>query len=77
MNRDKEKENSDNDKKPESAIFHLKDTHPERGVEADPQQAALKKELDEALKETFPASDPPSASQPTTIGVKKIRKPAA
>lgn len=63
--------------KGDETIFDLEDTHPERAVKPDPEQAKLKKELDKALKQSFPASDPPSASQPTTIGAKKSRRNAA
>jgi hypothetical protein len=48
--------------------FDLKDTHPERKIKTDPAQAELLKELDRGLKDTFPASDPVSVSQPTTAG---------
>ena len=48
--------------------FDLKDTHPERKIKAAPGQAELLKELDRGLKDTFPASDPVSVSQPTTAG---------
>ncbi|MGL5735245.1 MAG: hypothetical protein ACRCYS_10310 [Beijerinckiaceae bacterium] len=63
--------------KGEDSIFDLEDSHPERAVKPDPEQAKFKKELDNALKQSFPASDPPSASQPTTNGAKKTRKKAA
>ena len=54
-----------------TSIFDRKDPHPERAVKADPGQEELKDQLDEALEETFPASDPPSVSQPTTAGARK------
>lgn len=50
------------------SVFDQKDPHPERKVEADPEQEKLKKDLDKALKDTFPASDTPAASQGTTLG---------
>jgi hypothetical protein len=48
--------------------FDLKDPHPERNIKPDPAQAAMQKELDRGLKDSFPASDPVSVSQPTTAG---------
>lgn len=54
--------------------FDLKDTHPERAVKADPGQKAMEKDLEKALKQSFPASDPPAASQPTTAGDAKLKK---
>lgn len=50
------------------SAFDQKDPHPERKVLADPEQDKLKKELDKALRDTFPASDTPSVSQPSTLG---------
>ena len=55
----------------EPSIFDRKDPHPERAVKPDPEQQKLKAELEKGLKDTFPASDPVSVSQPTTIGKKK------
>lgn len=55
-------------KRADNSIFERKDPHPERAVEPDPEQVALQETLDEALKETFPASDPASASQPSKPG---------
>ena len=34
---------------------------------ADPRQRKLDKQLDEALAETFPASDPPAITEPLTL----------
>jgi hypothetical protein len=48
--------------------FDLKDTHPEKSVVPDPQQAEMHKQLERGLKDTFPASDPVAVSQPTTTG---------
>lgn len=48
--------------------FDLKDSHPENDVVPDPQQAELHKKLERGLKDSFPASDPVSVSQPTTTG---------
>ncbi|MCA0401861.1 MAG: hypothetical protein LCH38_13715 [Proteobacteria bacterium] len=56
------------------SVFDLKDTHPEKHVVPDPEQAALKSKLEKALKETFPASDTVSVLQPTTIGPKKQKR---
>lgn len=53
------------------SVFDLKDPHPERKVVPDPEQAEIKAELERSLKQTFPASDPVSVSQPTTIGAKR------
>ncbi|MBK9082573.1 MAG: hypothetical protein IPL88_11110 [Rhizobiales bacterium] len=53
------------------SIFDRKDPHPERRIRTDPAQKRLLKALDEGLTETFPASDPPSVSQPTTPGARK------
>lgn len=61
----------------EQSVFDRKDPHPEWAVTADPDQKHLKAELDKALKQSFPASDPPAASQPTTVGRKKRAKKAA
>lgn len=55
-------------KRADYSIFGRKDPHPERAIESDPEQVALQETLDEALKETFPASDPASASQPSKPG---------
>ncbi|MEZ5842437.1 MAG: hypothetical protein R3D27_01725 [Hyphomicrobiaceae bacterium] len=52
--------------KDKPSVFDRKDPHPERKVRPDPDQAAHDAELDEGLRDTFPASDPPSTSQPTT-----------
>lgn len=54
--------------KADPSVFNRKDPHPERRIDADPDQDKLKTELDKALKDTFPASDTPSASQPSTLG---------
>ncbi len=48
--------------------FDLVDTHPENDVVADPQQIQIKMQLEKALKDSFPASDPVSVSQPITAG---------
>ncbi len=48
------------------SVFDLEDTHPEQAVVPDPEQEQLKKDLDRGLKDSFPASDPPAVSQPTT-----------
>lgn len=62
-----------NSRKKVKSVFDLKDTHPERNVVPDPEQAVMKRELERTLKETFPASDPVSVSQPMTIGAKAGR----
>ncbi|MGL4812138.1 MAG: hypothetical protein ACRCXM_10195 [Beijerinckiaceae bacterium] len=46
------------------APWDRKDPHPEKSVTPDPEQRAASKALDVALKETFPASDPPAVTQP-------------
>lgn len=48
--------------------FDLVDTHPENKVVRDPQQAEMQRQLDTALKDSFPASDAISISQPITAG---------
>jgi hypothetical protein len=58
---------------PGESIFDKKDPHPEHAVEPDPEQEKLKKELDKSLKDSFPASDPPSVSQPTVATGEKTR----
>lgn len=50
---------------PGESVFDLVDTHPEHAVVPDPEQEQLKAGLDKGLKDSFPASDPPAASQPT------------
>jgi hypothetical protein len=52
----------------EISPFDLVDTHPEHDVVADPDQIQIKLQLDKALKDSFPASDPVSVSQPITAG---------
>lgn len=52
----------------EVSPFDLVDTHPEDDVVPDPAQAEVQKQLDKALKDSFPASDPVSALQPITAG---------
>ena len=52
----------------EVSPFDLVDTHPEDDVVPDPRQAAVEKQLDKALKDSFPASDPVSVLQPVTAG---------
>ncbi|ACI92444.1 conserved hypothetical protein [Afipia carboxidovorans OM5] len=42
------------------------DKHAESAKEAARKDRRAKKELDEGLKDTFPASDPVSVTQPTT-----------
>lgn len=64
----KEKDKDDGAEKIVDSPFDLKDTHPERKIKTDPDQAELLKELDRGLKDSFPASDPVSVSQPTTAG---------
>lgn len=54
--------------------FTRKFTHPERKIKTDPEQLALQKQLDKELKESFPASDPPSVSQSVTAGAAEDRK---
>jgi hypothetical protein len=58
------------DKLPRGEVspFDLVDTHPEDDVVPDPRQATVEKQLDKALKDSFPASDPVSALQPITAG---------
>lgn len=58
----------------DTSVFGRKDTHPEHAVKTDPAQTALLKALDAQLRGTFPASDPPSVSQPTTAGSQAQRK---
>jgi hypothetical protein len=41
------------------------------------QQQVQNEELDEALEESFPASDPPSMTQPKPCGDKMKERPAA
>jgi hypothetical protein len=55
-------------KSPKNSPFDLKFKDPARDIKPDPEQAKMKEELDKALKQSFPASDPPSVSQPTTNG---------
>lgn len=59
-----------------TSVFDKKDPHPERKVKPDPEQAELQKELDKALKDSFPASDPPAVTQPTKAGKPRRRKSA-
>jgi hypothetical protein len=54
-----------------TSIFDLKDPHPERAVKPDPEQKKLQAQLDKALKDSFPASDPVAVSQPTKTGSKR------
>jgi hypothetical protein len=61
------------DKKAKSP-FDRKFTHPERKIKTDPDQVELQKQLDKELKQTFPASDPPTVSQTTTAGAGENRK---
>ncbi len=51
---------------PGQSVFDLEDPHPEHAVVPDPEQEKLKRDLDKGLKDSFPASDPPAVSQPTT-----------
>jgi hypothetical protein len=43
----------------EAVMNRNKDTHPE-----GPSRQELERALEEGLKDTFPASDPPTATQP-------------
>lgn len=61
----------DSKRKAEPSVFDQKDPHPEEAVQPDPGQKELQKQLDKGLKDTFPASDPPAASQGTTLGTDK------
>lgn len=60
--------------RPGHTVFDEKDPHPERKIKTDPGQKELQEKLDESLKETFPASDTPAASQGTTLGTDKTDK---